>query len=147
MRPVPYGHHVHRTGILRSCPITNTEPGPALTVTALVGPAGSVLECAGAIDADTVPVLSTAVHRALTSPPAPPLLVIDLGAVTFCDSSGLSTLLRTRLEAARQGTELHLARPTQVVLRILEITGADQVFTIDQDVPAACAVPPARPGG
>jgi anti-anti-sigma regulatory factor len=33
------------------------------------------------------------------------------------------------------------------VARLLEITGADQVFAIDQDVPAARTAPPARPRG
>ncbi|MFC8452574.1 STAS domain-containing protein [Kitasatospora sp. NPDC057223] len=108
---------------------------------------GPVLECAGAIDPDTVPVLRNAVQDALAARPAPPMLVIDLGAVTFCDSIGLNTLLRARTDAARQGTALHLTRPAHIVARMLEITGTDQVFTIDQDVPASRTAPPARPGG
>ena len=75
-------------------------------------------------------------HRVLAIRPAPAVLVIDLGAVTFCDSTGLGTLLRARDDAAHQGAALHLAHPTRIVARLLEITGADQVFTIDPDLPA-----------
>ncbi|MFC9331866.1 STAS domain-containing protein [Kitasatospora sp. NPDC057015] len=75
-------------------------------------------------------------HRALAARPAPPRLVVDLAGVTFCDSTGLSTLLQSRIYAERQRTAVHLARPTHIVARVLEITGADQVFPIDSEVPA-----------
>ncbi|MFC8454108.1 STAS domain-containing protein [Kitasatospora sp. NPDC057223] len=120
---------------------------PAFTVTVRAGLAGPVLECAGAIDPDTVAVLSTALNSALAARPTPPILVVDLGAVTFCDSIGLNALLRARADAIQQGTALHLTRPTHIVARMLEITGTDQVFTIDQHVPAARSEPPARPEG
>ena len=64
------------------------------------------------------------------------MLCIDLGDVTFCDSSGLNALLIARREAHRQGTAVHLARPSHAVTRLLEITGADKVFTVDEHVPA-----------
>lgn len=65
------------------------------------------------------------------------MLLVDLGGVTFMDSTGLNALLLARTEAARAGTTLHLARPSHTVARVLEITGADQGFPIDPNVPAA----------
>ncbi|MER6400834.1 STAS domain-containing protein [Kitasatospora sp. NPDC001603] len=109
----------------------------AFTVTAHDSPVGPVLECRGELDFDEAPVLNRAVHRALAARPVPPMLLVDLGAVTFMDSAGLNALLIARIEAARQGTVVRLARPSHAVARMLEITGADQVFPIEQDVPPA----------
>ncbi|GHH82081.1 anti-sigma factor antagonist [Kitasatospora indigofera] len=99
-------------------------------------PAGPVVEVTGELDYDSAPGLRTVLHRALAVRPAPPKLVIDLGGLTFCDSTGLNALLQARIDAERQGTVVHLARPTPAVARVLEITGADQVFPVDPGPPA-----------
>lgn len=109
----------------------------AFTVAARESLAGPVLECAGELDLDQLPVLSSALQRALAVRPVPPMLLVDLGAVTFMDSSGLNVLLLAQIEAARAGTTIHLARATGAVARVLEITGADQVFPVDPDVPGS----------
>ncbi|MEU6973046.1 STAS domain-containing protein [Kitasatospora aureofaciens] len=106
------------------------------TVTARDSLAGPVLTCAGELDMDQVPVFNHAAHRALAARPAPPILLLDLHEVTFIDSAGLNALLLTRIQADRQGTVVHLAKPSERVARLLEITGADQVFPVDPDVPA-----------
>ncbi|MFF9646707.1 STAS domain-containing protein [Kitasatospora aureofaciens] len=49
--------------------------------------------------------------------------------------TGLNALLPARIQAARQGTVVHLARPSDQVARLLELTGCDQVFPVDLDVP------------
>ncbi|MFI8085820.1 STAS domain-containing protein [Kitasatospora sp. NPDC086009] len=109
----------------------------AFTVTAHDSLAGPVLECCGELDFDEAPVLNRALHRALAGRPVPPMLLVDLGAVTFMDSTGLNALLVARREAARQGTVVRLARPSHAVARVLEMTGADRVFPVEQDVPPA----------
>ncbi|WP_329192738.1 MULTISPECIES: STAS domain-containing protein [unclassified Streptomyces] len=68
-------------------------------------------------------------------------LVIDLTDLGFCDSSGLNLLLAARLDAEKAGLGVRLAAPTQQLLRLLEITGADTVFTIDTTVDAALTAP------
>ena len=113
------------------------EPEPGFTVTALAGLTGPVLECAGALDLDQVPVPRAALHQALALRPAPPVLLVDLAAVTFMDSSGLSALLHARRDAERTGAVVRLARLPHRVARILEITGADQVFAAAPDIPGA----------
>ncbi|MEU7065510.1 STAS domain-containing protein [Streptomyces sp. NPDC051578] len=68
-------------------------------------------------------------------------LVIDLTGLGFCDSSGLNLLLAARLDAEKAGLGVRLAAPTQQLLRLLEITGADTVFTVDPTVDAALTAP------
>ncbi|MFC6600301.1 STAS domain-containing protein [Kitasatospora paranensis] len=120
------------------------EPDPFFTVTVRDSLAGPVLECQGELEPDTANRLRTALDRALASLPVPPMLMVDLSAVTFMDSSGLNTLLRARMAAVRQGTIVHLARPSHPVVRVLRITGTDRLFDIDQDAPAV--VPRTRTG-
>ncbi|GAA2152725.1 STAS domain-containing protein [Kitasatospora kazusensis] len=73
-----------------------------------------------------------AARRALTEAVARsvPVLVVDLHDVGFCDSTGLNLLLRTRTAAVAAGTDFRLAAPSPAVLRLLEITGADSVFSL-----------------
>ncbi|WP_405000773.1 STAS domain-containing protein [Kitasatospora cathayae] len=98
------------------------------TVTVRDSLAGSVLACAGELDQDRVPVFTRAAHRALAPQPVPPMLLLDLSAVTFMDSAALNALLLARIQARRQGTVVHLARPSHQVARLLDITGCDQVL-------------------
>ncbi|MFF1875082.1 STAS domain-containing protein [Kitasatospora herbaricolor] len=99
-------------------------------------PAGPVVEITGELDYDSAPRLRTVLQRTLALRPVSPRLVLDLAGLTFCDSTGLNVLLQARTDAERQGTVVHLARPTPAVARVLEITGADQLFPVDPDLPA-----------
>lgn len=69
----------------------------------------------------------------------PRALVVDLGRVDFCDSSGLNLLLQTRMAAADEGLSFHLAALSGPVRHLLELTGAKAVFTIHETVDAALA--------
>ncbi|MFC8450165.1 STAS domain-containing protein [Kitasatospora sp. NPDC057223] len=106
------------------------------TATVREGLSGPVVEAVGELDYDNALILRTALHRALAVRPAPPTLVVGLAGLTFCDSSGLNTLLQARIEAARHGTVIHLARPAHAVSRLLEMTGAAQLFPVVQEIPA-----------
>jgi anti-sigma B factor antagonist len=68
----------------------------------------------------------------------PDRLVIDLSAVTFIDSGGLSLLVvLNRRQIERGGTTL-LANPAPIVRRVLAITALDQVMevTAPEDEPS-----------
>ncbi|MFD7982498.1 STAS domain-containing protein [Kitasatospora indigofera] len=109
----------------------STEPPFA---TALHGTtAGPIVQATGELDLDAAATLDTALRRALAVDPSAARLVIDLAGVTFCDSCGLGALLRARTETERAGVKLSLAHPTNAVVRLLEITGADHVLTVDPD--------------
>ncbi|MFJ9774506.1 STAS domain-containing protein [Kitasatospora sp. NPDC101157] len=71
----------------------------------------------------------------------PPLLVVDLAGVDFCDSSGLNLLLQTRMAAASADVTFRLAAPSLTVRRLLELTCADTVFSLHPSVDAALAAP------
>jgi len=53
---------------------------------------------------------------------------LDLGDVTFIDSSGLGVLVRLRKEAVEQDKTFRLANVSNSVERLLEVTGLDHVF-------------------
>jgi anti-sigma B factor antagonist len=58
-------------------------------------------------------------------------LIVDLGKVTFMDSTGLSALVAARKRFRSIDGEIVLRSPSAGVLRVLEITGLARVFTIE----------------
>ena len=57
-------------------------------------------------------------------------VVGDMSDTRFCDSSAVAALLRAHKDLAAKGNELRLVITALPVLRILSITGADQVLRI-----------------
>lgn len=55
---------------------------------------------------------------------------IDLGRVTFIDSSGLGALVRVRKEGSETGTKVSLVDVSPATHRLLEITGLHHAFDI-----------------
>ena len=53
-------------------------------------------------------------------------VIADMTATRFCDSSGISTLVRAHGQAAANGTELRLVVASTAVLRTLTLIGLDQ---------------------
>lgn len=67
-------------------------------------------------------------------------LIIDLSAVSFIDSAGLTVLIDAHKRAARTGGEVRLVvLETQQVYRILQITGLTRMFKIYATEAAAVA--------
>jgi anti-sigma B factor antagonist len=60
-------------------------------------------------------------------------LRLDLGEVSFMDSSGLGILLRIRRLAADSGKRLTLASLGAGTRRILQVTGVHQLFEVEGD--------------
>lgn len=58
-------------------------------------------------------------------------LVVDLGLVTFLDSSGLSALIAGLKALRARGGRMHIVNPSPVVARTLEITGMTGQFGLD----------------
>jgi anti-anti-sigma factor len=63
-----------------------------------------------------------------------PHVVLDLSGVTFCDSAGLNALLTAHRIATNNGASLALASVPPDLLRVLELTGADQVLPVHETV-------------
>jgi len=57
-------------------------------------------------------------------------LVVDLGAVTFVDSTALGVLVAALKRVRAEGGTLELRAPTPSARKVLEITGLNRVFTV-----------------
>lgn len=96
-----------------------------LTFTTDRQPGRTVLSVLGEIDMQTAPALRATVDALDVSGGT---LVLDLDGVEFVDSSGLGSLLGIKKQQERGGGRLLLARVSQPVDRIIEITRMDRVF-------------------
>jgi anti-anti-sigma factor len=67
------------------------------------------------------------------------LLIADMTATTFCDSAGLTALVRTARKLSGGGTGLRVAASTPAVTRVLAITGVDRLIEVYPSVAAAMA--------
>lgn len=86
----------------------------------------TVLTVTGELDLQTAASLEGAGHKAMDAHGA--CLVVDFSGVTFMDASGITALLRLRSEALARGGFLRLDQLPARVLRILVITGTDEVL-------------------
>ncbi|MFG2991673.1 STAS domain-containing protein [Streptomyces sp. NPDC048257] len=64
-------------------------------------------------------------------------LVIDLGGLTFCDSSGITVLIAARNHALAAHATIALAAVPERVSRIFRIVGLDHVFPVHPTVQEA----------
>ena len=60
----------------------------------------------------------------------PKTLVIDIGSVAFMDSSGLGLLLGRMKIAESVGCSFALKDPSERIVRLLKLAGADRLFHI-----------------
>jgi anti-sigma B factor antagonist len=58
---------------------------------------------------------------------------LDLAALTYIDSSGLTLFFQTAQRARRAGWELRVVNVRPAVLQMLELTGLDLVLGLDQN--------------
>lgn len=64
-------------------------------------------------------------HAAAGSPPA---VVVDMTRTRFCDSAGLHILIDAHKKAQAEDGEVLLAQPGPAILRVMQLTGIDQVI-------------------
>ncbi|MFD0262296.1 STAS domain-containing protein [Kitasatospora indigofera] len=105
-----------------------TAATPLLSVAIRTSGHGPVIEATGQLDYDTAPQMRAAITATLTTTPPPPTVDLDLAHLTFCDSSGLTALIRARNEATQAGTQLRLAAVSDNVTALFELTGAQTLF-------------------
>ncbi|MFF0190817.1 STAS domain-containing protein [Streptomyces sp. NPDC005244] len=95
-----------------------------------------VLALGGEIDADNVGLLREAMRidgRESSK------LVLDLGAVTFMDSSTINVLALANRHATAAGGWLRMAALTEPVQRVIELVGLDTIITCYPTLPEALA--------
>jgi len=84
------------------------------------------LRVAGEIDIQTSPILEEHLQRALDL--GKNSIVVDLGEVTFLDSTGLSVLVAGLKRCRGAGGDMRIERAQPNVLRVFEITGLADAF-------------------
>lgn len=80
----------------------------------------------GDVDFETIDGWSAAINEALVDEPS--LLALDMGAVSFIDSKGLSMLLAARARCHDRSAAIELRHVPASVDRLLHMTGLDLVF-------------------
>ena len=90
------------------------------------GPA-AVIEVRGQLDMGTAHLLVDAVDNVLGGRP-PPVLVLDLGQVSFFCAAGITALLAVRRRAASDGCALLVRNPSRITVTILGLVGLADEF-------------------
>jgi anti-sigma B factor antagonist len=86
----------------------------------------TVLAPTGRLDVAGAPALKEAIVEAVRN--GPPKVVIDMGGVSFVDSTGLGSVIAALKQIRNSQGELRLAAPNQQVRVVLELTTLDRVF-------------------
>jgi anti-sigma B factor antagonist len=89
---------------------------------------GAVLEFAGELDADTAPEALEVVQRVKLTHGQQ--LVVNLAGLTFCDSSGISTLIAARNLAVAAAAGIALVAVPQQLARSLALIGLNGFFPV-----------------
>ncbi|MEV6621598.1 STAS domain-containing protein [Amycolatopsis sp. NPDC051106] len=113
--------HIHSEGSATAVPfgefrIARTEQDGAI-----------VVEVTGDVDTTTAPALVQAAEEALAA--APPLLVVDLTAVDFLASPGLTALLTIHRDAG-PGTVVRIVAAGRATLRPIQLTGLEDSLSL-----------------
>jgi len=91
----------------------------------------TIIRVEGDVDLYSSPELRTAVLKAL--PKAVSGVGVDLGGVTYMDSSGVATLVEGLRSAKEHGKTFSLLAPSSSVMKVLELARLDSVFVVRSD--------------
>ncbi len=100
---------------------------------------GVVLTLRGEFDFDSVVQLREAGEREPVNDPGAGPVVVDCGALSFCDSSGIGALVRLWQQLSAQDRALRLSCVPPTVARPLALTGLDRILPVHADTEAALA--------
>lgn len=126
--PLPPGAaplSVDRVSTVRVVPGDATDPYALRVTTSTDGDVG-IVSAGGELDAHSAGRLREACDDVFARGHA--AVVLDLGEISFIDSSGLSVLIYAYKEALDRDASLSLRSPSAAVTRLLEITGQAERF-------------------
>lgn len=103
-----------------------TEPNGNDYLSVITADDGSIV-VTGDVDIGGGPVLEAALHQRGNDH----RLILDLGGVSFMDSSGLRNLLTASRRAREHGADVVLRNVGPLVWRLLEITGTAEQFAVE----------------
>jgi len=88
----------------------------------------TVLDLSGRFDAHSASSVTAALEKVAAAPPAK--VVVNLGEVSFMDSTALATLVQGMKRCRQAGGDLRLCRLQPQVRIIFELTRLDKAFDI-----------------
>jgi anti-sigma B factor antagonist len=96
-----------------------------------------IVAVTGEVDVYSAPALKDKITELIGS--GEHTLIIDLGAVSFLDSTGLGALVEARTATTEAGGAMPLVCTRERILKLFTITGLDGVFTIHPSIGDAVA--------
>ncbi len=103
------------------------RPVPDAMEPMVINETDAALVVSGELDAQTAPDLAAAIAKATDRDH----LAIDLGEVTFIDSSGLRVLLEAHNDRLAAERSFVLQRPSAAVSRLLEVAGVSDYLVVE----------------
>ena len=97
-------------------------------VAVLAGDGATTIQVVGELDCHTAPRLRSTLLALVEDGVRE--VTLDLAGTSFVDSTGLSVLVGGLKRLRELGGDMVLESPTKPVLRVLELTGLDTVFTV-----------------
>jgi len=91
----------------------------------------TIIAVEGEVDLYSSPELRKAVLKAV--PKSGGGLAIDLGGVSYMDSSGVATLVEGLRSAKKHDKSFVLVGPSSAVMKVLELARLDRVFDVRTD--------------
>jgi anti-sigma B factor antagonist len=78
--------------------------------------------------------------------PGVAVVIADMSLTAFCDASGVRQLLIANDRAIAQGAQLRVSVASEMVLRVMQVIGADAVLHVYGSMIAALSAGRASPG-
>lgn len=87
-----------------------------------------VLKVRGEIDVASAPDFHASISDIIGR--GPEVVIVDMSEVSFIDSTGLGVLVSAEKETREAGKDLRLVVTQPQIMKLLELTGLDEVFTV-----------------
>lgn len=108
-----------------------------VTEQSMPGPLPTVIVLPPEVDAVNASEVAEELDRAIDQ--GVPVVIADMTATGFCDSSGVRVLVQAQKRAAAAGVRFRVVVTATVIRRVLSITGADQVLSLYSSLVSAMA--------
>ncbi len=109
--------------------IVSTDGSAAIAVEVHRDAGSALVTVGGELEFGTAASLRTTLSDLAQDDSDP--IVVDLTALQFIDSSGLSLLVQAKQRFSAQGRRFELRGPTARVSRVIEISGLAELFELD----------------